>query len=442
MLLSFRSAEQVTLVYKMKLCEEVKTMYLYSFNGVNFDPVSTSERSEANTFEFAIDKSEPRFYYVGTAMNNVKPVILGAEPKVVLEGDCHNVRNADILESVSNANYNELTEDMRQKQIEMSQIIAAFRASQNDSAKLAGVIQQFAELDKGRLYLIEQWKKKDPFMAKILLLNTYLSYHNNGSNYPGEAEYFASEYFQLVDWSAKEYHYTPWVYEATKNYTETLSMLGFPDAVHKAYLDKMLQAIPADSRTYQLALGGVIAALKAKTHANYLPFAQQFIQKYKTTAPQATAALEQEIKQASTFLTGVEAPDFTQPTPDGENLSLSDFRGKVLLVDFWASWCGPCRRENPNVVRMYKKYKDKGFEILGVSLDDKKDRWLGAIEQDGLEWPHVSDLKGWQNAAAQAYGIRSIPHTLLLDEKGRIIARNLRGPALESKLDEIFKTAN
>ena len=119
-------------------------------------------------------------------------------------------------------------------------------------------------------------------------------------------------------------------------------------------------------------------------------------------------------------------------------MSLSDLRGKIVLVDFWASWCGPCRRENPNVVRMYNKYKDKGFDILGVSLDKTQDRWLQAIEQDGLEWHHVSDLKGWSNEVAQAYGVRSIPHTILLDQEGRIIARNLRGQALEEKLEELF----
>ncbi len=136
--------------------------------------------------------------------------------------------------------------------------------------------------------------------------------------------------------------------------------------------------------------------------------------------------------------TGQVAPDFTQPTPEGENLSLSDLRGKVVLVDFWASWCKPCRRENPNVVRVYDKYKDKGFEILGVSLDAKREAWLGAIEQDQLGWMHVSDLEFWNNAAAQTYGVRGIPYTVLVDTEGKIIAQNLRGPSLEAKLAEIF----
>ncbi len=108
------------------------------------------------------------------------------------------------------------------------------------------------------------------------------------------------------------------------------------------------------------------------------------------------------------------------------------------MIDFWASWCGPCRKENPNVVKVYQQYKDQGFEILGVSLDNDRDRWLKAIADDKLTWLHISDLKGWRSTFAQQYGVSSIPQTILLDQDGNILARNLRGPALEEKLAEVF----
>lgn len=149
--------------------------------------------------------------------------------------------------------------------------------------------------------------------------------------------------------------------------------------------------------------------------------------------------LKQEIDSYSRLMTGTVAPDFTFPAPDGKPLSLSSFRGKIVLVDFWASWCGPCRKENPNVVRMYNKYNKKGFEILGVSLDEDKDKWIAAIKKDGLIWNHVSDLKGWSSEACKLYGIDAIPFTVLLDKEGKIIAKSLRGPALEQKLEELFK---
>jgi peroxiredoxin len=136
---------------------------------------------------------------------------------------------------------------------------------------------------------------------------------------------------------------------------------------------------------------------------------------------------------------GVMAPDFTQNDPDGKPVKLSDFRGKYLLVDFWASWCGPCRGENPNVVAAYNKFKNKNFTVLGVSLDREKDPWLKAIKDDKLTWTHVSDIKYWDNEVAKMYGIRSIPANLLLDKTGKIVGRNLRGEKLEAALTKLVK---
>ncbi|AEW00341.1 alkyl hydroperoxide reductase [Niastella koreensis] len=137
---------------------------------------------------------------------------------------------------------------------------------------------------------------------------------------------------------------------------------------------------------------------------------------------------------------GAAAPLFTQPDTAGHAINLKDFRGKYVLLDFWASWCGPCREENPNVVKAYQQFRDKNFTVLSVSLDkaDKKDAWIKAINDDSLTWNHVSDLKYWDNAVAKLYAIRSVPQNFLIDPGGTIVAANLRGEELIKKLQELI----
>ncbi|MBV4356009.1 TlpA disulfide reductase family protein [Pinibacter aurantiacus] len=135
---------------------------------------------------------------------------------------------------------------------------------------------------------------------------------------------------------------------------------------------------------------------------------------------------------------GSKAPEFTQNDTQGKPVSLSSFKGKYVLVDFWASWCGPCRMENPNVVTAFNRFKNKNFTVLGISLDKNKDAWLKAIKDDGLSWTQLSDLKYWQNEVATMYKVQSIPQNFLIDPKGNIVGRDLRGAALEEKLCELL----
>lgn len=192
--------------------------------------------------------------------------------------------------------------------------------------------------------------------------------------------------------------------------------------------------------TTKYPLLGVFGAsiLNIEENAEYLT---SYLRKAEAALPGSSyvADLKQKVDVATRLAIGGTAPDFELKSPKGETLKLSSLKGKVVLLDFWASWCRPCRMENPNVVRLYDKYSSKGFEVFSVSLDKDMAKWVAAIQQDNLKWKsHGSNLMYWQEPVAKLYEVSSIPQTFLLDKEGKIIGKNLRGEALEQKLKDLF----
>lgn len=217
---------------------------------------------------------------------------------------------------------------------------------------------------------------------------------------------------------------------------------GEQDRIQKAF-DAAQQEQFAKIKALIPRMGTNLVALWA---TNFLPADKELalleeigerFRKVKPNHPQVKPFLE-NLKRLKGVSIGSDAPEIALPTPAGPIMRLSDLRGKYVLIDFWASWCGPCRRENPNVIKTYATYKDKGFEIFGVSLDQEKAAWINAIAKDQLTWPHVSDLQYWNSVAAQAYQVSSIPMTFLLDPQGKVIAKGLRGDSLNQYLANLF----
>lgn len=183
-----------------------------------------------------------------------------------------------------------------------------------------------------------------------------------------------------------------------------------------------------------------LAAVGLLNPKNDFPFIDELVNRLNENYPGTIAILQmkQQLDEMRVLSVGQPAPEIELPNPEGKTVKLSDLRGKYVLIDFWAAWCKPCRQENPNVVRLYNQYKDKGFEVFGVSLDRTKEDWVQAIAEDQLDWTQVSDLKYFNSVAAETYQIQAIPATYLIDPDGKIIAKDLRGPSLENKLAELL----
>ncbi len=215
------------------------------------------------------------------------------------------------------------------------------------------------------------------------------------------------------------------------------------DSLQAIVLDKQ-RSIREDVKTKITGMGTSVAAILSTQlldPSEDVEFLKELADKFKKEAPDTKMASQfiSQIDKLSATAIGSMAPEIDLPTPEGNNVKLSSLRGNYVMIDFWAAWCRPCRAENPNVVKAYNKYHDKGFEVYGVSLDKTKEKWVAAIAKDGLTWTQVSDLQYFNSVAAAAYGVTSIPATVLIDREGKIIAKNLRGAALEDKLAEIFK---
>lgn len=427
----------------LKDCEK-EPIKLYQFDGVGFKELAAARLVGKDSFQFDITKTDrPQFYYIGQYSQQKMPVIAGTEHTIAMTGGCQNLRQTTrFTGSELNDAYGNIIQEIGTVGGQRQQLGRQFAQSRNNPQAAQAAVDRLAKLDQKQLAYLDTLKKHNPYLARVAALGTYPSFQNNPGTFSNEIDYFASNYFRFADLNNADYDQIPYLFEAAKNYATVLSMQPIPvEGFHK-YLDQTLAKLNPNGRGYKYALGGISIGLQSKNHPSFVKYGTLFLDKYGDEQSQMIENFRMAVNRASSFMTGAVAPDFAQNDPDGKPIKLSELRGKVVLVDFWASWCGPCRRENPNVVKMYNKYKDQGFEILGVSLDKRKDAWLKAIEKDKLTWPHVSDLRGWQNQVAQLYSVTSVPATVLLDREGRIVARNLRGPALEAKVGEVLKGAN
>jgi thiol-disulfide isomerase/thioredoxin len=443
LLIATVSLAQVTVIGTLTSdCPTADSIHILEHDGIALTKIKTVglvKNADKITFRFQFQKLEKGFYFIGIDPNNVKALILGSEAEVAVKGSCAKLPTSSV-ESPENILFSTVFNQVQQLDQRFNQQVNVMRGAGNNVELIKKAEAEMAVVDGERRKLLNEITVKNQFLGNVIGMYTYLSYQNNKNKYNNEIEYFGNEYFKFVNLADPHYNRIPFLYDRVRQYTQTLTQVGQPNQVQEAFSNRLLAQIPQGTRTHKTVLAGIMNGYQQGNNtALFAKYGEMYLTYYGAQNTDITAQLQSQIRQAKAFAIGGEAPNFTLLQPDGSELSLHSLRGKVVLVDFWASWCGPCRKTNPEVVALYNKYKDKGFDILGVSLDRQREPWLKAIEQDGLTWHHVSDLKGWQSEAAKLYSVQSIPQTLLLDANGKIIARNLKGDELEAKLKEVLK---
>ena len=436
--------ERVTLTVQLAdTTRDLDSLRLYAWTGIQAELVQTqamarTDKGGYNT-AFQLDQPEKGMYYVGSSLQDLRPVLLGTERTVVLKGSSSAINQMTFEGTALNQAFTDLLSRLRSNNERMTRLSADYEAARANADAQAKVKAQLLAFDQERAAYLDSLKSSKSELARIMAFNVFPSYQNHAKPGQTPGAYLAQCFFDSVDFTDTVYLRVPFYYENVKNYTSSLVALKLSAGEQQQAVDTLLAKVGADNPLHQSTMIAAMFGTMNRNNRLFVNLGKRYLNAYKGE----NAVLDQFVIQQVAALKGPlgvgdEAADLKAPTPDGNLMSLTAMRGKYVLVDFWASWCGPCRRENPNVVRLYNQYKDKGFDILGVSLDNNKQKWVNAIAKDQLTWKHISDLKGWASELAKPYGVRGIPYTVLVDPNGQIIATRLRGASLEAKLREIF----
>lgn len=444
--LSAQKAETITLRCRLDNCSVTDSVRVYRSEGLSQSYVASAMADKNGEFVLQIPKTKaPQYYTVGMNLEQklLKLILLGTEKEVLLTGPCYDASQTTVKNSKVNADLVDAQGKMNALKVEMGKIMANYNRDFYTESLRVACEKQMLAVDKSKMALLDSLKKANPLAARVLALDTYTSFQNapKKAQFKSEIDYFASQYFQYANFSEAEYSDLPVVFNAFRDFTSVLTMreLGLTRPQIKQYLTDMMKTIPAKSKTSRYALSGAVSVFLQQQNPLIVDFGGRYLTDFPNDDPNLLGQISQVVSAMKTSMVDVPAVDIVQADTSNIARKLSDLKGKVVLIDFWASWCGPCRRENPTVVGLYNKYKSKGFEVFSVSLDQDRQKWIDAIAKDGLVWPnHVSDLRGWGNAAAQLYGVSSIPKTVLVDKNGIVTDHNLRGELLEKRLKEIF----
>lgn len=407
-------------------------VYLYKYVASEYYKIDSSKLAEGE-FKFKNKDYVRGLYRLGTSAEKSFNIILSpSEPEVEVKADLADLANTIVVQGskenelfgVFNT-YNKKYSAEFAKLDQLAQPIVAIRATEPEkfNSEIKKLQAMLDSLNKQRSFYYMQFAldNKSYFASKFAI--PYLI-----DDAATKETYFSADDFSDPELVRADILSTKMVMYLQRFSGQQLAQLQEESAY--------LLSLPAKGSPNKEAFYIALIKIFSPYDQDYTRF---LAQAYRVEYPQSYVAkkLESELPKGAPKV-GDTAPDIKLNNPGGKQISLSSLKGKIVLIDFWASWCGPCRMENPNVVKAYHKYKDKGFTILSVSLDESKDKWTQAIQKDGLLWEnHISDLKGWQSSAAQLYQVRGIPATFLVGKDGKVVGTNLRGASLEDKLAEL-----